>query len=106
MVRVDKHIESVAHEFVKWLHDLSLSYAQSVWYHGQWYNEVSVIGPLGLSLPPASSDDSSSSQLLGFVQYVDRSSEGYNPHNPFKLLFFFSRIQKLVQKSFDLFHEA
>ncbi|GFW65874.1 hypothetical protein TNCV_587001 [Trichonephila clavipes] len=64
--------ESVVLWFVMWLCDPSLSCPQSTCHQRQWCNEVGVIDPVGPPFPPASSDDRSASQLLGFVHHVDQ----------------------------------
>ncbi|GFV91895.1 hypothetical protein TNCV_2975661 [Trichonephila clavipes] len=69
--------------FVMGLHDPSLPYAQSTSHHGQWRNEVGVIGPICPSFPPASKLDRSASQLLGFFQHVDRFLRR-KIHNPYR----------------------
>ncbi|GFS75310.1 hypothetical protein TNCV_719731 [Trichonephila clavipes] len=46
--------------------------AQSICHLEQWCNEVGAIGLVGPSFSPASSYKRSASQLLGFVQHVDK----------------------------------
>ncbi|GFV87303.1 HTH_Tnp_Tc3_2 domain-containing protein [Trichonephila clavipes] len=55
------------------------------------------------SFPPVFSNDRSAS--LGFVQHGNRFL-GRIVRNPYKLLFFLGRIQKLRQKTPDVFHEG
>ncbi|GFW55355.1 hypothetical protein TNCV_117391 [Trichonephila clavipes] len=57
--------------FVMWLHYLSLSCAQSACHDRQRRNDVGVIGPVCLSFPPASSDNRSTSQLLGLIHNTE-----------------------------------
>ncbi|GFS93998.1 hypothetical protein TNCV_4480481 [Trichonephila clavipes] len=64
--------DSVVLWFMMWMRDLLLSCTQSTCHFGQWCNKAGAISPVGLSFPPASSDDRYASQLLGFVQHVDR----------------------------------
>ncbi|GFS81264.1 diacylglycerol kinase [Trichonephila clavipes] len=52
-----------------WLHDPSLPQVQSTCHHGQWCTEVVATDPVCPSFPPASRNDRSASQLLGFVQH-------------------------------------
>ncbi|GFX36093.1 hypothetical protein TNCV_4216151 [Trichonephila clavipes] len=65
--------ESVVLCFVVWLRYPSLPCAQSNCHHGQWCKEVNAISPVGHSFLPTSSDDTIASQLIGFVQHIDRS---------------------------------
>ncbi|GFT74173.1 hypothetical protein TNCV_5027051 [Trichonephila clavipes] len=88
-----------------WLRDSSLPCAQSAYCHGQWCNKVGAFDSVGPSFPPASSDDISSSQFLVFVQHVNRFLRKII-RNPYRLLLFLGRIQKLGQKTLDIFHEA
>ncbi|GFY30623.1 hypothetical protein TNCV_3117851 [Trichonephila clavipes] len=55
-----------------WLRDPSLQCTQSTCHHGQLFKGVGVIGHVDPSFPSASCDDRSASQLLSFVQHVDR----------------------------------
>ncbi|GFX10186.1 hypothetical protein TNCV_1865841 [Trichonephila clavipes] len=55
-----------------WLRGPLLPCAQSACHHRQWRNDVGAIGPSGPSFSPASSNDRSASQLLDFIQHIDR----------------------------------
>ncbi|GFW33757.1 hypothetical protein TNCV_4052061 [Trichonephila clavipes] len=57
---------------------------------------------VGLSFPTASSNYKSTLQLLGFVQHIDRFLR-MKTRNPYRLLFFLGRIQKVGQKTLDVF---
>lgn len=52
------------------LGDPSLPCANSACHHEQWYINLDMIGFIGLSFPPASSDYGSVSQLLGFIKHI------------------------------------
>ncbi|PRD30215.1 UNVERIFIED_CONTAM: hypothetical protein NCL1_27106 [Trichonephila clavipes] len=75
--------------FVMWLRTSSLPFTHYICHHGQWFNEVEVVGPL---FPPASRGDTSASQLLVSSKSLQRH-EVYNPVWIVLLLYFFSRIQ-------------
>ncbi|GFX36105.1 hypothetical protein TNCV_4216271 [Trichonephila clavipes] len=62
--------ESVVLWFVMLQLDPSLLRAQSTCHHRRWCNEAGAIDIVSHSVPFASRDDRSASQLLGFVQYV------------------------------------
>ncbi|GFV99273.1 hypothetical protein TNCV_1512451 [Trichonephila clavipes] len=66
---------------------------------------MGVIGPVGPSFSPTSIDDRSASQLPGFVQHIDQFLRRII-RNPYRLLFFLCRIQKVGQKTLDVFHEV
>ncbi|GFU47597.1 hypothetical protein TNCV_2443191 [Trichonephila clavipes] len=72
-------------------------------HQGQWCYEVGAIGPVLLSFPPVSNHYRSASQVLGFVQHVDRFLRRGIIHHSYRLLIFLGQVQKHLFKRRSMF---